>query len=591
MLKFIQQLKALHLQSLQDIAEDSEQFEHLVKKLSAIRLAEASLLKLQLNQLSPSYPLQIVILGPTQAGKSTLINFLTDSKSAGTSALAGFTVHAHAFTTGVKPDDTDWADILFEGFQRVSKDELNSSDYHQYTIESCEGNKLKKIAPCVLWDTPDFDSVHSKGYHSAVIRTLGLADILLLILSGEKYADKSVWRLLELALPLKKPLMVCINKIDSSSEQTILSSFVNRYSEFGEDILTPTLLGLPFVKGLHAGESQLPAKNRKVILGELMNLAKGLDRKQQKAHTYSFIKKHWNPWTDAVTAEHSALLTWKNMINAAVLNAKKHYQRDYLNHPEKYDTFKQTLAQLLILLEIPAIAEPLVKVRQVVTWPMRRLFNYGKRYTSWKSSEEATKTRAAMEQTVLNNICDGVLISLISQLNEQEASNTELSPWWQALSQQLFESKKDISTEFVSEMISYQEEFKVEIELAAQELYKNLENQPVTLNSLRAIRASAEATAVVLTVKSGGLSVNDIILAPAMLSITSMLTESAMGSYLDRIKAKLLRQQLDSVDKKLFAGYLHSSLLSLVQNRSSKDLAISQEELSAAEGTLRSLRA
>ena len=45
----------------------------------------------------------------------------------------------------------------------------------------------------VLWDTPDFDSIDSATYREGVIRTIALADIIILVVSKEKYADQSVW--------------------------------------------------------------------------------------------------------------------------------------------------------------------------------------------------------------------------------------------------------------------------------------------------------------------------------------------------------------------------------------------------------------
>ncbi len=591
MLTFIQQLKSRYQQDLQNLPKNSADREKITNKLSAIRLAHASLLKLELNQTFPDHPLQISILGPTQSGKSTLLNFLTNSNSAGVSALAGYTVHAHAFAIDMDIDNVEWAERIFIGFEAVQAAKLDPKNFHQYTIELCKSKKLKKLAPCVLWDTPDFDSVESYGYRSAVLHTLALSDLIILVLSREKYADKSVWDLIELATPLNKPMLVCINKLDSSSADAVPESFRQRYSQYNSKHTIPTVISIPFVKNLDTHASGLTEQIRKKIINELKRLAKKIDRKQQKASTYDFIQHYWQPLTGPVIAEHAATKKWQNLINGTLEGAESQFKRDYLNHPENYDTFKKTLAQLLMLLEIPGIAQPLVKVRRVITWPMRRILKLGSSYIS--SSEQTTKeTNETMEQTVLNNTCNNALISLITQIDQQQESSKELKQWWQTLGQTLFENKDRLASEFDNNISIYQAGFQLQIENAAEVLYQNLEQQPKTLNSLRAARATADAAAVVLALKTGGIGINDLLLAPAMLSVTSMLTESALGRYLNLVKAKLRVEQLESVKNQLYEGYLKQALLDLgKQNSNNDDVFISENSLSAAAESLRKSRA
>ena len=54
---------------------------------------------------------------------------------------------------------------------------------------------------------------------------------------------------------------------------------------------------------------------------------------------------------------------------------------------------------------------------------------------------------------------------------------------------------------------------------------------------------TTDAAGVALAVKSGGLAPADLVLAPAMLAVTSLLTESALGRYLDGVKRELKQQQ------------------------------------------------
>ena len=89
MLNIIRQLSHHYAGLLDQLADDATAREPLLRELSALRLAEACLLKEQLNSEQSGQPRQVAVLGPTQAGKNTLINLLTGSSAAGVSALAG----------------------------------------------------------------------------------------------------------------------------------------------------------------------------------------------------------------------------------------------------------------------------------------------------------------------------------------------------------------------------------------------------------------------------------------------------------------------------------------------------------------------
>ena len=107
-------------------------------------------------------------------------------------------------------------------------------------------------------------------------------------------------------------------------------------------------------------------------------------------------------------------------------------------------------------------------------------------------------------------------------------------------------------------------------------LYQNLQKQPATLNGLRAARVTTDAAAVVLAVKSGGLGAVDLVVAPAMLSLTTLLTESALGKYMGRIQKKLTEYQEKEV-RSLMERKLKRPLLKIAVH--SRDETVSEERL------------
>ena len=66
----------------------------------------------------------------------------------------------------------------------------------------------------------------------------------------------------------------------------------------------------------------------------------------------------------------------------------------------------------------------------------------------------------------------------------------------------------------------------------------------MVLNSLRATRVTTDAAAIALTLHMGGIGVHDLIFAPAMLTVTSLLAESAIGSYMHKVEHELKQHQL-----------------------------------------------
>lgn len=584
MLNFVRRLKDHYLQLIQETPASLEQLSELKDSVSTLRLAEATLLKVDLNQKAPEHPLQIAVLGPTQAGKSTLLNLLTESRSAGVSALAGYTVHAHAYTFGVPEDNQVWLQELFDGFDVGTSNQLDPENYQQVGILSSPNTPFDSLPPCVIWDTPDFDSVEAYGYNTAVLRTLALADVIVLISSREKYADKSVWDLIELIEPLKKPMLVCINKLDDKNKSTILSSFSDRFQQVFPKSKVPAIYSIPFVKQLDDSASGLPKKIRRDLIQQIQKLVKKVDRDRDQLASYQFIESHWQPWTGPITNEHRAKKQWNNIVETTLDGAESQYKRDYLNNPDSDDAFNKTLVQLLILLEIPGVAETFTQARKFITWPIRKLIQVGREKTGNVEQKEG------MEEIVLGNICSNTLISLIENCEAEALNDESLKPWWDNLSQELLEKRQSLSDEFRHQIHAYQSEFEQDIDGAARDLYKNLEQKPATLNSLRAARVTADAAAVGLALKTGGIGINDLLLAPAMLSVTSMLTESALGKYIDRVKAKLRVTQMQAVRSMLLDDYLKHTLLGL-SHRDNNDKKISEEVLLKAESQLRNSRA
>ena len=237
-------------------------------------------------------------------------------------------------------------------------------------------------------------------------------------------------------------------------------------------------------------------------------------------------------------------------------NAVSFYQRSYLDDPSKNDTFNRALAELLTLLEIPGIANVLSKTRELVTWPARKLLGFGKA----KLHISAEISSLDQERSVLQQAHQQLQNELLGHSLLQQQDQPENSVFWQAVSQSLRDNKQTIVDEYDHGVESYQDEFAPRIDDAAKRLYSQLEQQPALLNSLRAARVTAEAASVALAVKSGGLAPADLLIAPAMLSVTTLLTESVLGKYMNIVKKELRLEQQKMVKTQLLEGIIAAHL-------------------------------
>lgn len=564
MLEFIQLLKQRYQALLPHVHNDNAKAAYQ-QRLDQLALAEAFVRKGQLRETSDDPVLHIAVIGPTQAGKSSLVNTLLNSSVAGVSPLAGYTAHPQGFCNGLSLAECSDVQRYFGRFQQVLPEQLSKSRYDCYALS--ENTALSPYLPrCVLWDTPDFDSIEAEHYREGVIRTVALADIIILAVSKEKYADQTVWDIMADIEPLHQPTVICLNKLGEGTETLVLASLKEKWHLARSDEF-PAAVPLYYQKT--TGLPVWPETEATLLItvaGRLAQSAKNR-RLQQGRAEQALLHAHWQEWLEPVLAEQRAHADWRQMVSGILKQALSDYQRDYLNHPHHYATFQQALAELLTLLEVPGIAGFLAGTRKILTWPIRQLTGRRK------------KARDGNEMMILTQLVEHVLIRLADKVGER----AERSVWWKEFGHLLRQHKNGVVQSGHRAAARYQSDFRREVETSARRLYQKLQEQPIVLNSLRATRATTDAAAIALALHTGGIGVQDLVLAPAMLTVTSLLTESAIGGYLHTVEADLKRRQLSAVGR-LLNDDVGVPLLRLPDQLSNDThFNITAEQVSAAE--------
>jgi hypothetical protein len=569
MLEFIQLLKQRYQSVLSQQGNEARRTLYQ-QRIDQLILAEAFIRKGQLLNRTAVQPLHIAVAGPTQAGKSSLVNVLLDCQLAGVSPLAGYTVHPQGFCHGVSLAACHDLAHYFGRFQCVPQNQLSKERYDCYSLTAVN-NESPQLPHAVLWDTPDFDSIDSATYREGVIRSIALADVLILVVSKEKYADQSVWEMMTFLEVLHQPVVICLNKLTEGSEAILISSLQEKWQLARADAF-PAVIPLFYEKQSGAPQWSLAATQ---LLRELTHQ---VSHKKQARFTQELLQKYWQDWLEPIRAEHQALTDWQALCHATIQAALDSYQRDFLNHPHHYETFQQALAELLILLEVPGLASFLAGTRKALTWPVRQVMKL--------AHKRQHVANTSHEVALLKQLAEHTLVQLVDKLLDH-AEYSQQSQWWKALNSVLRAQRAGLLQDFAEAAQNYHIDFQQDVEHTAQQLYHKLQQQPIVLNTLRTTRVTADAAVIAFTLYTGGIGVQDLVIAPAMLTVTSLLTESAIGSYMHKIENELKQQQFNTVKHTLFIDSLAKRLLALPEQLSTLTyFNISLASLSAAEQQL-----
>ena len=557
MLSFLRLLKQRYQLVLRQLPKSEEtQRREWQYNLQTLLLAEAVQEKAHFCLTQPEHPMQIAVIGPTQAGKSSVVNWLLGNSLAEVSPLAGYTVHPQGFAVEPAAGSLLFLEEYFQDYRRCRRGQLDPAQKDCYLLEITTAEHNSPLLGSVLWDTPDFDSVDAEDYRQSVLRVAALADLVVLVVSKDKYADLTVWEMLGLLEPLAQPTLLVLNKVEPDSAPALTHSLLEKWQDLRDDP-PPTFFILPYLPD--AGENGLLAlrHERRGFLHDLDKATGNVRRKHYEAKARAFLAAHWQAWLAPIQEEHRLLEEWRQRVDSALEASLERYQRDFLDHPQHYETFQRALAELLTLLEIPGIANTLLNARRIITWPLRQLVAAGR-----KMVKHRRETPLGGETAMLRQTQEHLFLRLAETLLLQRDGSPIEQAFWRKLALQLRGDRMVLGNRFEAAMNKYLKTFEPEIERTARSLYDHLREHPAILNSLRATRITTDAAALAVALHTGGLGVQDFILAPAMLSLTSLLTEGALGSYVGRAEEDLKRKQQELV-RRLFEDTLREPLLRL----------------------------
>jgi len=507
-------------------------------------------------------PVQIAVIGPTQTGKSTLVNALLRQAVARVSPLAGFTTHPEAFWRAGTDDRADWAAGLLPSWRQVPADRLDRDDLEIWAITripAAPSSPSTELLPptCVLWDTPDFDSLAARRYLHGVLEVVALADIHVLVLSQEKYSDRSVWHVLELAAPLGRPLVIFVNKLDPPAEPVVLASLRERWNRFRGELADVPVFPIPYRPALASGDatagSELtlpPDVRTHLAVSAVRDRAAGVCR---------LVRRHWDTWLVPVRAQQQALEEWRHLVRKAADAFMVAYVRDYLEHPQRWDSFRRAAIELLNLLELPHVGGMVARARRWVTWPVRRLLAAGREWWTERRGSGHPPHALGVEATVLTDTFGALLAGLERDVAHRARDPGPARAVWEALGARVDQAEHSLRQTFDAALHQHHARVTAEIHTTARALYEELRAQPTRLATLRTARAALDVGALLLALKTGGLTPLDVIWAPAAFALASMLMEGMAGLEMQRADRQLRARQRAAAEE-LVRAYVVQAL-------------------------------
>jgi hypothetical protein len=171
----------------------------------------------------------VAVVGGTNIGKSAVFNQLTGERASAVSPLAAGTKHPVCLV----PPGCDNEQILaplFKGFQlrawQSAEEPLVESEEHLLFYRASDS-----VPPeLMLLDTPDIDSDAEVNWRRAdIIRQS--ADVLIAVLTQQKYNDAAVKRFFRNAAEAGKPVIVVFNQCDLQEDQAYWPNWLATFAD------------------------------------------------------------------------------------------------------------------------------------------------------------------------------------------------------------------------------------------------------------------------------------------------------------------------------------------------------------------------
>jgi 50S ribosome-binding GTPase len=165
-------------------------------------------------------PILVALVGSTGAGKSTLVNSIVGSQVSMTGIRRPTT---NSPVLACNPDDVGWfaENVFLPTVPRVRQEGLARSGRDGLLVLAANDGMPKGVA---LLDTPDIDSV-VEAHHAFAHQFLDASDLWLFMTTASRYADATVWELLQQARDRGAALGLVLSRVPAAAGTEVTGHF------------------------------------------------------------------------------------------------------------------------------------------------------------------------------------------------------------------------------------------------------------------------------------------------------------------------------------------------------------------------------
>jgi energy-coupling factor transporter ATP-binding protein EcfA2 len=254
-------------------------------------------------------PILVALVGSTGAGKSTLVNSLVGMQISNTGVRRPTT---NSPVLACHPDDADWfaENVFLPTVPRVRQEGLARSGRDGLLVLAASEGMPKGVA---LLDTPDIDSV-VQAHREFAHQFLDASDLWLFMTSASRYADSSVWELLQYARDRGAALGIVLSRVPPSAGAELTQHFgamlvANGLADNERFVINETVIT----------EGRLPPEASSPVRAWLEDTAAQGDRRVAVlTQTMAGVLDTFRTRIPALAAEAQAQLTIRAELQAAV---------------------------------------------------------------------------------------------------------------------------------------------------------------------------------------------------------------------------------------------------------------------------------
>jgi energy-coupling factor transporter ATP-binding protein EcfA2 len=165
-------------------------------------------------------PILVALVGSTGAGKSTLVNSVVGTQVSMTGIRRPTT---NSPVLACHPDDVGWfaENVFLPTVPRVRQEGLARSGKDGLLVLAANEGMPKGVA---LLDTPDIDSV-VEAHHDFAHQFLDASDLWLFMTTASRYADATVWELLQHARDRGATLAIVLSRVLPGAGTEVVGHF------------------------------------------------------------------------------------------------------------------------------------------------------------------------------------------------------------------------------------------------------------------------------------------------------------------------------------------------------------------------------